>query len=322
MPSPIVWRFSAEGLSELEAAFRSVSAAAAASARATTKSHKRTGEAAKKAGEETKRSGEAGKRIAEKEAATRTRLARMRVRGEIRAERERVREMQRASRQIIREEEKRAKAAERASKRIAASRARGMGRMARGAAGVGIRAVGAVGALATGVTGAAVRESINLQDLATKIAVQGRQAGQEAVAPTGLRKGFEEAALAVPGAKAVGVAEAVSEFVRKTGDLKTALSVQKEIAAVMVATGAEGKDLGVTMADLQEKFKVKSVDGFRDAMAALIFQGKKGSFELADAAKNFAKIGAAAERFGGLEGAGFRYSRMRAKLSRATYRTS
>jgi hypothetical protein len=57
-------------------------------------------------------------------------------------------------------------------------------------------------------------------------------------------------------------------------------------------------------ADLFQKFDINTVDGMADAMAALAFQGKAGSFELKDAASQFAKLSAAAARFGLAKGAG------------------
>jgi hypothetical protein len=159
---------------------------------------------------------------------------------------------------------------------------------------------GGVAAMAAGIgiTGAAARDAMRLQEMANRISISARGAGEEAVDPNALRREFEQTAIATPGVKSADIAEAVAQFVSKTGNLDVARKSQGVFATVASATGSQVQDVAAAAADLFQKFDINSVEGMADAMAALAFQGKAGAFELKDAASQFAKLSAAASRFG------------------------
>lgn len=162
----------------------------------------------------------------------------------------------------------------------------------------------AAGALGIGVAGAAARDAIRLQELSNRISISARGAGEEAVDPAALRREFQQTAISTPGIRSVDVAAAVAQFVGKTGNLDVARRSQGVFATVASATGSQVQDVAAAAADLFQKFNINTVEGMADAMAALAFQGKAGAFELKDAASQFAKLSAAASRFGLDKGAG------------------
>jgi hypothetical protein len=162
----------------------------------------------------------------------------------------------------------------------------------------------AAGALGAGITGAAARDAIRLQEVANRISISARGAGEEAVDPTVLRREFQQTAIKTPGVSSVDIAEAVAQFVSKTGNLDVARKSQGVFATVASATGSQVQDVAAAAADLFQKFDINTVEGMADAMSALAFQGKAGAFELKDAASQFAKLSAAASRFGLDKGAG------------------
>lgn len=160
------------------------------------------------------------------------------------------------------------------------------------------------GALGLGVTGAAARDAVRLQELSNRISISARGAGEEAVDPSVLRREFQQTAIRTPGVKSIDIAEAVAQFVSKTGNLDVARKSQGVFATVASATGSQVQDVAAAAADLFQKFDINTVEGMADAMAALAFQGKAGAFELKDAASQFGKLSAAASRFGLDKGAG------------------
>ncbi len=216
---------------------------------------------------------------------------------------------ERAHQKVLRHHEKQVEAARRAGKqretaekrasdKLATTRSARLERVGGLAKDAFLGGAVALGALGTGLIGAAARDSIRLGDASSRIAIAGRGAGQTAVDARTLSREFEATAMATPGIKAADVAEAVGAFVGKTGNLDVARQSQGDFATVASASGASIQDVATAAADLMEKFDVKTVDEMRTAMAALTFQGKKGSFELKDAAAQFGKLSAAASRFG------------------------
>lgn len=162
----------------------------------------------------------------------------------------------------------------------------------------------AVGALGMGITGAAARDAMRLQEVSNRLSIASRGAGEEAVDPNVLRREFQQTAIKTPGIQAIDVADAVSQFVSKTGNLDVARKSQGVFATVASATGSQIQDVSAAAADLFQKFDITTVEGMADAMSALAFQGKAGAFELKDAASQFASMSAAAARFGLDKGAG------------------
>jgi hypothetical protein len=210
----------------------------------------------------------------------------------------------RKTQNALREASKRDKAEARAAARLSADRQGTLGRVGAVAGG----ALAAVGGVAYGVgrdlagrafdaVGAAARDAIKLGDLANRVSIAGRQAGQEAVDPRILQKEFQNTALATPGVKATDVAEAVGAFVSLTGDLATARKSQGTFATVASASGADVKDVATAAASLSEKFDVKGAEEMQQALATLTMQGKSGAFEIKDAAIQFQRLASAADSF-------------------------
>ena len=206
----------------------------------------------------------------------------------------REREAKRFADTQIREAKRVANAEERAVKRVAASRRKTMGRVGGAMGGAALRGIAAVGAAGALVMGAAARKTLALRDQSIGLAVKGgrpQDAGK-------IQKQLQNVAIATPGAKAAGIGAGVEAFVSKTGKLDAGMSFATIMAEISVASGATAEDVGSAMADMYQKFDIASVEDMSKAMADLYVQGKRGAFELKDAAAQFPKIAAAAEKFG------------------------
>lgn len=166
------------------------------------------------------------------------------------------------------------------------------GSAVRGIAGSAM-ALGA-GGLALGLYagGKLVRESIGLQQRATRIAVQG---GGD---PRKLQQTIEAAAVTTPGARADDIAAGVERFVSRTGDVEAAQKFAKTMAEISVATGTAAEDVGDAMSGLFTTMEVKTPEEMRKAMAALAVSGKRGALEIKDLAEEMPRLAAAAKRFG------------------------
>lgn len=195
---------------------------------------------------------------------------------------------------LHKENQKRIRAEERMDQRRRQARSRRIRGVARGAKDAAFGLIGMAAAGASLVGGMAVRQGVDLQDRSTRLAIQGGQASQA----QSIREGFESTATRVRGASASDVAGGVEAFVTKTGRLDLARNFQDLMAEMSVATGATATSLGDAMADLFQKFDITAVDDMSEAMATLAVQGKKGSFELKDAASQFPRLAAAAQRLG------------------------
>lgn len=227
------------------------------------------------------------------------------VAGEARTQKLRERLITDALKRQTRAQKEQARNAQRWAQSNARLRNERIGKIA-GFAGEGARlGMGLAGSALAGaslVGGAALREGLDLQTMASKVAVQGRMPGEKAQSATAIRSGWEQAALGTPGAKAEQIGAAVSQFTTRTGRLDVAQQWQDQMAEIMVATDVAGADLGNTMATLFQKFGIEGTGEMTQAIADLTFQGKKGAFELSDMAAYMAEIGATTERFGGLKG--------------------
>jgi len=206
----------------------------------------------------------------------------------------REREARKAANTQIREAKRVANAEERAIKRVAASRRKTLGRVGGAMGGAALRGIAAVGAAGALVMGAAARKTLALRDQSIGLAVQGGNPRDAAR----IQKQLQNTAIATPGAKAADIGAGVGAFVSKTGDLEKAMAFSGIMAEISVASGTAAEDVGGAMADMFEKFNITSVEDMSKAMADLYVQGKRGAFELKDAAAQFPKIAAAASKFG------------------------
>jgi hypothetical protein len=149
-----------------------------------------------------------------------------------------------------------------------------------------------------GTVESAARESIALQESTNRLSINARGAGEEFVDPTVLRKEFEQAAVATPGQKAQDIADAIQSFVSLTGELKTGRESAQSFATVASATGSSVGDVSQAAASIYNQFGLKTKAEMQDVLASLTFQGKKGAFELRDAASQFQRLAAAGASFG------------------------
>lgn len=76
----------------------------------------------------------------------------------------------------------------------------------------------------------------------------------------------------------------MEQIVAKTGDFDAAAENIKNLGLVISATGASGEDAGAMIADLIEKFGIKTPKELLQTLDVLTSQGKAGAFELADLA--------------------------------------
>lgn len=162
-----------------------------------------------------------------------------------------------------------------------------------GTAGAGLLGVGGAGLAATAVAGAT-----RLDDKVRRLIISGRQGGEiSKYQPEALTKQFERTGIET-GIDPEAISGAAQAFVTKTGDIETAIKNHKTFAKVAQATGAAVEDVASAAADMSEKMGIKSVDDMKEALATLTLQGKKGAFELKDAAQQLPEILADAASFG------------------------
>lgn len=210
----------------------------------------------------------------------------------------------------LRMEQRERERAERLAGRAAARELRERSAFVRSTVGHGLTrtagavgAVGRTGAAMVGVGGAALAASAvagatRLDEMTRRLVISGRQGGEQAkFNPEDLRRRFEKTSIET-GVAGEDIAAGAQAFVTKTGDLDTAINNHKIFAQVAQATGAAVNDVASAAADMSEKMGIKSVEDMKDALAALTLQGKKGAFELKDAAEQLPEILSAAASFG------------------------
>lgn len=309
----VKYRFTAAGQDDVLGAFRGIERAARDADRATRQrasSAKATLSAEAKRYQEVEKYAARVQRQLEREAAQAERLAKRTADAEIREAKRAAEAKARAQEHVFqirarhqaemqRQEERRVAAERRAAQRASDARLRTISGLGRDAVFAGASAFG----VGLGIVGGAAREGVRLQDISSRLSINARGAGERGADATALRKEFEAAALQAPGVKAADIAEGAAGFVAKTGDLGAARRFSPTFATVASATGSDVKDIANAAADLFQKFDITGIKEMQDALAALTFQGKAGAFELKDAATQFAKISAAAERFGIAKGA-------------------
>ncbi len=284
------WTFVAVGQNDIVQAYRSIGAESV------------------KAGRASVAGSSARQRAEEKWAGQAQRAADKALKATQRTEEQRWRAVERTGKRIEREFEREAKAAERtaarraaaeakANRQIAQERARTIGRIASGAAGLA-----ATGGLAVaGLAGAAARAALITNEKANRISISARQGGIEGVDPAALAKLFRNIAISTPGVSSEQLAGATQKFQAMTGQLLNAEQLQT-LATASSAAGADVEDVTAAVAALSKTMKVNSVEDMQQALSTLIEQGARGSFELKDAASQYEKLTAAAGRFGGVTG--------------------
>ena len=217
----------------------------------------------------------------------------------------------RQAREIARKEEQIAREAARreaATTRAAALKSEKFRREMGGAVVRGVKGVGSAAMTATGLAGgawltAATYGAVRQEDAVRRLLINSRGAGQsQLMKPEELQGRIRSASIGT-GVGEGDITEGLSQFVARTGDLKTGVEMMQTLAQTAAASGASFEDLSGVAADLMTKFDVTKVEDMQDALAGLVFQGKAGAFELRDMADQFPKIGAMAKSMG-MGGAG------------------
>lgn len=309
----IVYRFSASGHADVARAFKSIGDQAAKSATAEQRAAARGEAAATKAAAAKERAASKADAAATRAAAKSEALANRAADAEIRAVKRvadaKTREHRRAMDHVARIRDRHFLAEQRQGERMEekarATRNKRLGVVGNLAGAALMTGASAIGMAGAGAVGLAARKEFDLRSKARDIAISTRGAGKTAVDPEVLAREFQATARATPGQSAGDVADAVKTFTTKTGNLDMARKLQGTFATTASATGANVSDISGAAADLMQKFDIKSIEDMQEAMAKLTFQGKKGAFELKDAAAELPSIASAAQRFGldkGLKG--------------------
>jgi hypothetical protein len=170
-------------------------------------------------------------------------------------------------------------------------------------ASVGKTGVAMLGVGGSVLAGAAVSESLKLDEQARRLSIAGRGKGEAGVDPETLRKQFIQTGLS-SGIAPEQVASGVAAYVAKTGDLKTAMANRDTYATVAQGADADITEVFGAAADLADKMDIKSVQDMATAFAILSAQGKKGSFELKAMAAQFPEVFSSAANAGakGMQG--------------------
>ncbi|WP_437759482.1 phage tail tape measure protein [Sorangium sp. So ce1389] len=172
----------------------------------------------------------------------------------------------------------------------------GFGKLAGATAIGGLGADAARSAFGTGAE--LVKGANRVDELANRLSVSSRQAGKGFVDPKQLTAEFFAVAQEVKGVTGEAAADAAARFVTLTGDLDTARKSLKDFAEVASATGANVGDVAEAAASISQQFGLTDPKEIREVLAALTFQGKQGSFEIKDAAKQYQRLAASGASFG------------------------
>lgn len=278
MPGPVSFQFKASGQKDVENAFKGITAAAEKSSKSVIAETKQQAKALNGLGKDIAKT---AKDI----------------------EKARVQASKSATQSILADYEKQAKAAEKLAERMEKSFSKVAGKGGVGKAGsvasgfIGANVVMSAAKLAYDTVSSAAREAIKLDEIATRVSVNGRMAGGTFADKNDIRKQAQAIAIANPGQKSEDILGGVLAFQSKTGETKLAQQLQGTWATMANASGAKIEDIAKASADLFEKFDVKTVDEMQEALARLYAQGKEGSFELKDAADQYARLASAASRF-------------------------
>jgi Phage-related minor tail protein len=227
-------------------------------------------------------------------------IIRERMSADKKASAERLKQIADEERAAIRAAEKVAATQERASRRMASGVAKSVGGSVKKVAGIGANALALGGGLLGGMAATnAVESEIALQHAQRDILRNARGPGQaDVMSPEDLRKRVTGTAVAT-GASREAITGGIAEFVKKTGDLPTAVNNMETFSKVAMAAGADVQDVFAAAADLSKQFGIKDVNEMKQAFSDLVFQGKKGAFILKDMASTLPELSAAFSAMGG-----------------------
>lgn len=162
----------------------------------------------------------------------------------------------------------------------------------------GLAAVGKAGIAAAGIGGgalaaASINQALTLDEGSRRLAIAARGRGQTGYNADTLRKQFTQTGIQF-GLAPEAVMAGVQKYVASTGDLKGALANKDMLATVAQGEGADVESVFQGAAIMGKQMGVKNPKDVGKAFSILTMQGKKGSFELKDAAKELPEVFAAA----------------------------
>lgn len=169
------------------------------------------------------------------------------------------------------------------------------------AGGMALSAIGIPLAIGAGLVAKGIslgQEAGQTHEAAARLSIASRGAGEEYVDKQQLVNEFYAVAHEIKGTTADEAAAAASKFVQMTGDLATARSSLETFAVVARATGGDMTDIAGTTAAISQQFGLTDPKQIQDVLAALVYQGKSGAFELSEAAHLFPRLLAAGASFG------------------------
>ena len=161
---------------------------------------------------------------------------------------------------------------------------------------VGMAALGAAGAgiMGTvGIIGGMTAQSMEVDEMARRVAINSRLAGGKMLDARTVRQNMYEAAGEMPGQTAAGLAQATLAFQGATGQVLD-VSTLKSLATVASGAGANIQDVAEAAAALSNNMDIKGAEDMADALSVLAIQGAQGQFELKDMASLMGRISAAA----------------------------
>ena len=161
---------------------------------------------------------------------------------------------------------------------------------------VGMAALGAAGAgiMGTvGIIGGMTAQSMEVDEMARRVAINSRLAGGKMLDARTVRQNMYEAAGEMPGQTAAGLAQATLAFQGATGQVLD-VSTLKSLATVASGAGANIQDVAEDAAALSNNMDIKGAEDMADALSELAGQGTQGQFELKDMASLMGRISAAA----------------------------
>lgn len=161
----------------------------------------------------------------------------------------------------------------------------GLKGLGRGIDSIGNKYSGMISAVAAG---AVVRQVGNLQERFVRLGIQARMSTEEVdKLKTTIFETAQQQDIRIDPSE---LTAAIEKIVEKTGNLDLARDNIRNIGLAIQATGAAGADIGAMVADLQEKFGIKSKEEFLEALDTMVAQGKMGAFTLQNLATQGEKV--------------------------------
>lgn len=184
-----------------------------------------------------------------------------------------------------------------------------------------IMKAGLAGGLVVGGGLLALSKEANVtREKANRLSINSRGAGQDYVDPAQLTKEFYATSQEVKGITADQAAEAATAYVTITGDLGAARRNIGTFAVAATAAGADLTDVSKTAASISQNFGITDPKEMQEGLAAMIYQGKQGAFEMGDASTLMPRLASAGAGLGGLQGLqGLKTLGGLAQLSRANF---